>query len=309
MDVSIIVVSYNTCELTLNCIQSIIQQTSKISFELTVVDNASTDGSPQAISEQFPDIQLIELEENIGFGPGNNIGAGKTKGDYILLLNPDTIVLDHAIDKLVAFAQKHPEHKIYGGRTLFPDYSLNRESCWGVPTLWSMFCRGIGLSALFKRSKLFDPESLGSWKRDSLREVPIVSGCFLLVDRGLWENLHGFDTRFRMYAEEFDFCMRAVRIGIRPIVNPEATIVHYGGASDRVLDDQTVRQFKGRAMLMAKHYPKWKACICVKFIDLWVFNKLLRYKFIFFKSNRNKELAVTWSKIWGRRNEWSTIER
>lgn len=304
MDVSILIVSYNTRELTLEAVQSALAETTRVSRELIVVDNASGDGSADAIEAAFPEVRLVRLAENIGFGPGNNAGAKVASGDYLLLLNPDTVTLDHAVDTLVEFARAHPEHRVYGGRTLFGDRSLNRANAWGEPTLWSMFCRGSGLGSAFKRSALFDPESLGSWDRSSLREVPIISGCFLLIERALWEQLRGFDERFRMYGEEFDLCLRAGALGARPIVVPQAEIVHYGGASDRVLVEQTIRQYKGRAQLIRKHWPAWKARLGARCLDLWAANKLLRSAILAPVSARHRELARTWRAIFARRGEW-----
>src|SRR5690606_2943956 len=110
--------------------------------------------------------------------------------------------------------------------------SLNPTSCWGRSTPWSEFCHAVGLSAAFRGSRLLNPEGLGSWRRDSVREVDIVTGCFLLLPRALWERLGGFHPDFFMYGEEADLCLRARRLGVRPIITPEATIVHYGGRSE-----------------------------------------------------------------------------
>lgn len=304
MDVSIIIVSFNTRDLTVEAIASALRETTRVHAEVIVVDNASSDGSADAITELFPEVHLIRLDDNIGFGPGNNVGARKATGDFLLLLNPDTVTLDHAIDTLVEYARQHPRHRLYGGRTLFADRSLNRASAWGKPTLWSMFSRASGLGAIFKHSAIFEPEALGKWNRDTIREVPIISGCFLLIERTLWETLNGFDDRFRMYAEEFDLCLRAHAHGARPIAVPGATIIHYGGASDRVVVEQTIRQYKGRAQLITKHWPAWKAALGVRCLDLWALNKLTRSTLLAPFKPGHRELATTWQTIFRRRGEW-----
>lgn len=309
MDVSIIIVSYNTRALTLEAIRSALRETTRVRAEVIVVDNASGDSSADAVAQEFPGVRLLRLGENIGFGPANNVAARGATGDYILLLNPDTVTLDHAIDTLVEFARAHPRHRVYGGRTLFPDRSLNRASAWGEPSLRSMVFRSLGLSALFKRSVFFEPESLGSWDRGSIREVPIISGCFLMIERSLWEQLGGFDDRFRMYAEEFDLCMRARALGARPIAVPGATIIHYGGASDRVVVEQTIRQYKGRAQLLAKHWPPWKARIGTRCLDLWALNKLVRARVAGLWRAPARDLARTWAVVFSRRAEWHEAAR
>src|SRR5690606_35725860 len=117
-----------------------------------------------------------------------------------------------------------------------------------------VFCVATGLSSLFRGSSLFNPEGYGGWKRDTVREVDIVSGCFFLIRRELWERLGGFDPAFFMYGEEADLCLRARKLGARPMVTPEATIVHYGGASERVRADKMVRLLQAKALLIRRHW-------------------------------------------------------
>src|SRR5690606_30095528 len=127
-----------------------------------VVDNASPDGSAAAIEAEFPQACLIAEPQNHGFARANNLAAARATGRYLLLLNPDTVVLDGAIQKLVVFADAHPDAGIWGGRTVFEDGRVNPTCCWRFPTVWSMFCRGTGLAAMFRRSALFAPESFGA---------------------------------------------------------------------------------------------------------------------------------------------------
>lgn len=213
LDVSILIISYNTRELTLACLESVYAQTAGVSFEVIVVDNASIDGSAAAVAERFPQCRLVALEKNVGFAGGNNLAAKHATGRYLLLLNPDTVVLENAAGRAVRFADEHADAGIVGGRTFFGDGSLNRNSCHGAPTPWSLFCMGTGLSSLLRRSGWFNPEGLGSWKRDSVRSVDAVTGCFLLIRRELWEKLGGFDESFFMYGEDTDLCQRAWRAG------------------------------------------------------------------------------------------------
>ena len=128
-----------------------------IPHEVIVLDNNSPDGSAAAIAEAFPHIRLIASPENHGFAKGNNIAAGYARGDYILLLNPDTVVLDGAIDKLVAFADRTPAAGVWGGRTLYADGSLNAGSCNSLQTLWSIFCRTIGPRHRLQRQRVLQP--------------------------------------------------------------------------------------------------------------------------------------------------------
>ena len=251
---SILIISYNTREMTLACIESVFAQTRKHAFEVIVLDNHSQDGSAEAIGERFPQVRLHASTENLGFAGGNNAAAAMARGQRLLLLNPDTLILDGAIDRLLDYAATTPEARVWGGRAVFPDGSIN-ASCWNDMTLWSSICRGFGLTWLFPASKFFNPESIHKW--DDLgkeRDVAIVVGCFLMIDQALWEQLGGFDPTFYMYGDEVDLCLRARKLGARPKITPKATIIHYGGASEASSEDKLVKVLKGRATVMREHW-------------------------------------------------------
>jgi len=304
---SIIIVSYNTQKMTLSCIESVYQQTNYIPFEIIVVDNDSTDGSSISIPETFPDLLFISLKENLGFAGANNLAARKARGQYLLLLNPDTLVIDNAIDKLVLFADTFPDNLIYGGRTLFKDYSLNPTSCWRAPSLWSLLCYSSGLASVLRKNIIFDPESYGRWKRNSVREVDIVTGCFLLIKKDFWDQLNGFDPQFFMYGEDADLCLRAAQLGAKPICVPDATIIHYGGASEKIRTDKMVRLFRAKEQLIRRHWESSAALIGVTLIR---FSVLSRYwateLLLFFKVKKGVENAYIWREIWRRKREWQT---
>ena len=164
VEVSIIVVSYNTRAMTLAALDSVAAQTKTVTYEVIVVDNASSDGSAAAIAAHPAKPRLIALNENICFARANNLAADEARGAYVLLLNSDTVVLDGAIDKLVAFARNNRRAMIWGGRTVFADGSLNPGSCWGRLSPWNLICRISGLTSIFPRSELFNGESIGCWQ-------------------------------------------------------------------------------------------------------------------------------------------------
>jgi GT2 family glycosyltransferase len=255
-EVSIIVVSYGTRDMTLACLDSIVRETVGLSYEVIVVDNASTDGSAEAIATRFPDFRLLAETENLGFAAANNFAARHANGKYILLLNPDTIVLDHAVERLVAFAKRRPQAGIWGGRTLFGDRSLNATSCWAKLSFWNLFCSGVGLAMVFPNSPVFNSGSYGGWNRDTEREVDVVTGCLLLIERVLWDRLGGFDKDFFMYGEDADLCLRAAALGLRPAITPDATIVHYGGATEQDSARKIKRVLAAKARLIGKFFPK-----------------------------------------------------
>jgi GT2 family glycosyltransferase len=273
-----------------------------VAHEVLVLDNASDDGSAEAIAAAFPEVTLVRSPENIGFARANNRLAELAGGEWLLLLNSDTEVLDGAIDRLLAFARARPANGIYGGRTLFPDGSLNPSSCWMRISPWSAFCHATGLVTAFKHTALFDTEAIGGWARDSVREVDIVSGCFFLIRAEIWRALGGFDPAFFMYGEEVDLCHRARARGRQPIVTPEATIVHLGGASRSSLAAKRIQVARARASVVALHWrPAWRPWGRAM-LWLWVANRYAA-SLVLARLGRGGQRAL-WAEIWARRRDW-----
>jgi hypothetical protein len=304
--VSILIISYNTREMTLACLRSVVEQTEPGTFEVIVVDNQSKDGSAGAIAADFPWVRLIRSSDNLGFAKANNVAAKEAVGDYLLLLNPDTLVLERAIDRLLEFARGRPAAGIWGGRTVFADGSLNPASCWQRQTLWSVFCVGSGLSSVFRGSGVFNPEALGGWDRSTVREVDIVSGCFLLIERQMWERLGGFDPAFFMYGEEADLCLRSHAMGCRPVVTPEATIVHYGGASERVRSDKMVRLLSAKVRLIRRHWSPVTRGVGVWMLAMWPLTRAVAWRAAAIVGPGSD--GGTWGEVWRRRREWLAEE-
>ena len=303
--VSIIVVSFNTREMTLECLRSIARETS-LPHEVILLDNASHDGSAAAVAAEFPGVRLMAETENHGFARGNNIAARVARGAYILLLNPDTVVLDAAIDRIVDFARRRPEARIWGGRTLYGDGRLNPTSCWGRMTLWSVFCTTTGLSSALRGSAVFNPEGYGSWARDAEREVDIVTGAFLLIHRQFWEELGGFDLRYVMYGEEADLCLRARGLGARPSITPAAEIIHYVGASEQVRGSKIVMLLKAKILLIRDHFPGWQKAPAMWLFRLWPLSRFRAGQILAQLKRGNGQAQKTdgWKEVWTRRAEW-----
>ncbi len=293
---SIIVISYNTREMTLACLRSVVAETT-VPYELIVLDNASQDGSAAAIAAEFPQAVLIAETVNHGFGPAHHIVRRHVTAPYILLLNPDTVVLDHALDRLLAFAERTPQAGIWGGRTLNADGTLNPTSCYARMTLWSVVCRVAGLNGLFRSSRLFNSEFYGTWQRDTEAEVDIVTGCLLLIATETWDRLGGFDDVFVMYGEEVDLCLRARAIGVRPRMTPEATIIHYGGASQAVAADKMVRLMRAKLELINRHFPPGQRGPARALLRLLPWTRALAGRV----SGRGGGASA---EVWRRRAEW-----
>jgi GT2 family glycosyltransferase len=302
--VSILVVSYNTRRLTLDCLRSVAAETT-LPHEVIVLDNASPDGSAAAVAAAFPGLRLIASAENHGFAKANNLAAREARGEYLLLLNPDTLVLDRAVDRLVAFAEATPAAGIWGGRTLGPDGRLNPMSVFGDQTLWSLFCRATGLALAFPGSALLNPELYGGWQRDSEREVDAVQGSFLLIRRDLWDRLGGFDLSFVMYGEEADLCRRARALGARPRMTPSATILHYEGQSSARRSDKDILILKARITLARRHLPPWQRPLAVFLLRSWPLSRKLGGAVLAALGlGRGAEVARHWGAVWRARAEW-----
>jgi GT2 family glycosyltransferase len=304
--VSIIIVSYNTRDMTCACIQSAIDQGRNIDQEIVVLDNRSSDGSADAIAKQFPQVRLIRSEINFGFARGNNEAAKHARGEYVLLLNPDTVVLDRAVERLVAFAKRKPEAKMWGGRTLFGDLSLNPYSAWSYMSLWSLLSNALGFATVFAGSETFNPEAMPSWDRGSEREVDMITGCLLLMKRSFWEELGGFDEKFFMYAEETDLCFRAIQKGAKPTITPTVEIIHYGGASETVRADKLLRLYSGRALFIRKHWPWLKAASGVTLMKLHVLMRVFLYAVSATIRGRaeHRKVSAEWLQLWKSRRSW-----
>ncbi|AYF98927.1 glycosyltransferase family 2 protein [Protaetiibacter intestinalis] len=287
--VTIVIVNFNTAEATAACVDSVLAE--GMDAEVVVVDNGSRDGSVELLRSRFPDVEVVDTGENLGFAAGVNRGAAAGSGERILLLNPDTIVHAGSLDALLGFADAHPAYRVYGGRTLRPDGELDPSSCWGEPTLWSLVCFATGLTTLFHRSALFDPESLGRWQRDTVREVPVVTGCLLLISRDDWELLGGMDERFFLYGEDADFSRRARMAGMRPVIVPDAVIVHEVGGSTASSGRKMCLVMAGKATDARLRWSPGRARLALALLAGGAGLRALLGK-------------DTWREVWRRRADW-----
>jgi GT2 family glycosyltransferase len=291
-DVAVLIVSYNTERELVRCLESLRAQRRSVTQQVVVVDNASSDGSVAAVRERFGEVELVASPENLGFARGVNLAAARADADFLLLLNPDTVVLDHAVDELVAFARAHPGHGLYGGRTVRPDGALEPSSCWALPTLWSTLMFVTGLSSLARGSRWLDPESMGGWARDTVREVDVVTGCLMLVPRAAWDQLGGFDERYFMYGEDADLALRARAAGLRPIVCPDAVVVHEVGRASAHRADKLLLLFRGKATLMRCHWRGPRRALGLALLAGGVATRALLAR------------DAAWATLWRQRRTW-----
>ncbi len=229
---SVIIVSYNTREMTLDCLRVLKADLGAANLsarsEIWVVDNASQDGSIEAIGEQFPDVHLIENPRNDGFGAANNLALKQARGEYFLLLNSDAFPVARAIETLLETARAHPEAAVVGPRLLNADGSL-QMSCWKFPSPARVWLENLGVAALLPHHPIVG--DYYRWAHDTERIVDFVIGACLLVRRAAYLQVGGFDERFWMYAEETDWQRRLTEAGWKVLFTPRAQVTHLGGAS------------------------------------------------------------------------------
>jgi GT2 family glycosyltransferase len=178
-------------------------------------------------------------------------------------------------------------------------------SVFGRVTLWSLFCRASGLALIFRNNAFFNPEEIGGWDRGDERAVDVVQGSFLLIRRALWEALGGFDPAFVMYGEEQDLCLRAARLGARPRMTPEATIVHFHGASSRRAARE-IMTLKARVTLVRRHFPAWQRPVALFLLGFWPWSRMVTGGTLARLSGRSRfaEAARMWGDVWRARREW-----
>ena len=295
-DISVIIVSYKVPALLGACLTSLRREVADCSYEVIVVDNASGDETAELVRDEFPDVRLIALEENIGFAAGSNLGARAATGEYVLMLNPDTELVGDTLGALLRYARAHPEAGLVGGRTLRPDGELEPGSCWGAQSLWSLVCFAFGLSSIFRGSRVFNPESLAGWSRDTERRVDIVTGCLCLVPRAVWEQLHGFDESFFMYGEDADLAARARSRGYHPAITPDAVILHHVGASSLSVDKREMN-LRCRVELARKHWSPRRASAAVALLQAGTGVRA-------FAAAATRRPSSTWPAVWRRRRDW-----
>jgi GT2 family glycosyltransferase len=228
--VSVIIVAWNGRDYLMECLGSLSAAACRVPFEIIVVDNASSDGSPEEVANRYPGVRLIRNSENLGFSKANNIGLSASVGRYLCLVNSDVKVLPHCISQLVDYCEANPKVGMVGPRVLGGDGKLQR-TCRGFPSLWNMFCRALALDALFPGNKAFNGYKLYHWKQDSLQQVDILTGCFWMIRRDALKQVGLLDEDFFMYGEDMDWCKRFWKKRWPVVFVPSAEAIHYGGAS------------------------------------------------------------------------------
>ena len=317
IDLSIIVVSFNTAAMTHACLTAVLQSELDHQFELVLYDNASTDNTRELLATiNDPRIRFVFSDVNYGFAGGNNRAAELCKGDKLLLLNPDTVVDEDAIAAVMQFSEQEPAAGIWGGWTKFADGSPNPTYCWANQSLWSLVSQSMGLSSLFRASRLCNPEGVGYWNTQSIRKVDIVSGCFFLTTRALWDQLKGFDESFFIYGEEADFCNKVKKLGYSPMVTKTAMLIHHGGASEESHAGKLIKLLAAKAELIRRYKTPLVASIALSLLWFWPASRAFAHTVLsYFGVAKSKKGKATWLAVcrarvyWWPRNAYLTVHK
>lgn len=230
MKLSIVILNWNDQKVIVDCLRSIYASTHSTEFEIIVSDNGSTDGSVDYIRKNFPNVRLLENGANLRFAKGNNVAIRVSTGEYVLILNPDTIIHEGTLDRIIVYADSHPEAGGFGCRILNADGSY--QNCIRpLFTLRSEWCAALGLGPLAYISEWFSTGYYAGWKGDTERAVGWPAGCFILVRGDLLRRLDGFDEQFFYYYEDTDLCRRIWEAGYPILYTPDVSITHLGGQS------------------------------------------------------------------------------
>lgn len=295
MDLSIIIVNYNTKDLLKQTIQSVIDTTNNISYEIIVSDNNSTDGSVEMVKECFTQVKLIENKVNLGFSKGNNVAISKSIGRYILLLNSDTVVMDNCIQKSVEYIHKNKNIGALGCKVVLKDGNLDHACKRGFPTVENSLYYILKLHKFFPKVKKFNGYNLGYLDENKIHEVDSITGAFMMVRRKVIKNVLFLDERFFMYGDDIDLCYRIKEAGFKIVYYPEVKIIHHKGASSRKRPLMTLYEFH-RAMILFynKHYRRKYNILITTLVYLGVY---LRFTLaIFINLFKKKEYTYNYIK-------------
>jgi GT2 family glycosyltransferase len=243
MQLSVIILNYNVRHFLELCVLSVQDALRNLDAEIIVVDNNSSDDSCAMMKQRFPKIKLIENKENLGFPKGNNRGVAQAKGEYICILNPDTVVAEDTFEKVVAFAKRQTDLGIIGCKLIDGTGNFLPESKRGIPTPWVAFTKIFGLYKLFPKSKLFNQYYAQNISENETGKVEILVGAFMVMQRQLYNEIGGFDENCFMYSDDIDLSYRVLQKGKSNYYFHDTTVIHYKGEST-VKDETYMKRFQ-----------------------------------------------------------------
>jgi GT2 family glycosyltransferase len=255
MKLSIIIVNYNVKYFLEQCLHSVVRAAEGLQTEIIVVDNASSDGSIDYLQPLFPSVHLIASKKNLGFGRANNLALQQAKGEYVLFLNPDTIVPEDCFKRCISFFEHHPKAGALGIRMLDGSGSFLPESKRSFPSTSTAFFKAVGLADAFPKSKFLNKYSLGYLDEKHNHPVDVLAGAFVMIRKCVLDEVGGFDEQFFMYGEDIDLSYRIKKAGFENWYFAETPIIHFKGESMKKWSADHVKVFyEAMIVFVKKHY-------------------------------------------------------
>ncbi|WP_264521713.1 glycosyltransferase family 2 protein [Flavobacterium sp. N1994] len=274
MQLSVIILNYNVRYFLELCVLSVQKAIQNMDAEIIVIDNHSSDDSCDMMKQRFPTIKLIENKENLGFPKGNNIAVKEAQGEYICILNPDTVVAEDTFEKVLAFARKQSDLGIVGCQLIDGAGNFLPESKRGVPTPWVAFTKIFGLYKWFPKSSLFNKYYAHHLSENQTGKVDILVGAFMVMKRELYTDLGGFDEDCFMYSDDIDLSYRSLQKGKSNYYFAETTVIHYKGEST-VRDQKYMKHFQeAMQFFYKKHFRKSILFDWMMQIGSFIFSKI-----------------------------------
>lgn len=272
-NLSIVIVNYNVRHFLVKCLESIYKsKRNNFEVEVIVVDNASVDGSAAVIKDAYPQVILIENSLNVGFAKANNQGFQIAKGQYILALNPDTIIQEDTLSLSLEYMVQNPNCGVCGVKMIDGSGAYLPESKRGLPTLWNSFCKFSGLTNLFPHSKAFSGYYMGHLTEDNIHDVEVLCGAFMLFRSDVLLHLGGFDEDYFMYGEDIDLSLKFRKEGYRVVYLPNTRIIHFKGESSKKASFNYIKNFYNAMLIyVSKNYHGWNGMMMKFFIRMAIY--------------------------------------
>lgn len=267
--VSIIVVNFNGSNVILDCLESLYIHLKEVTYEVIVVDNASQDNSPECVAQRFPQVTLLRQTQNLGFGTANNIAAGCAKGEFLFLLNSDTLLTADVLPTLIAKLTQSADIGIVGPQLLNPDgsfqFSVSKEiGIWGEFQTLQEVKQYRNLATRAALAQVYNHD----------QRVDVVVGAAMLMRRSLFEKVGGFDESFFMYFEESDLCKRVRDLGYQILYTPEVSLIHLGGYSVGKAAGLMAQEYRrSQRLYYRKHRPRWERWLLHGYLALKSFKR------------------------------------
>ncbi len=272
MKLSVVIVNYNVEHFLEQCLLSVRKAMQAVDGEVFVVDNNSIDGSVKMVKDKFPEVKLLANNKNLGFSKANNQAIKLASGEYVLLLNPDTVVEDDTFSKVIEFMDSHPDAGGLGVKMVDGSGKFLPESKRGLPTPEAAFYKMFGISKIFPRSKRFSKYHLGYLSSDEIHEVDILAGAFMLMRKSVLDKTGLLDESFFMYGEDIDLSYRIIKAGYKNYYFPETRIIHYKGESTKKSSVNYVIVFyKAMVIFARKHFTQKNARLLTNLINIAIY--------------------------------------